>query len=116
MKVEFPDDFESAALQEALLNLYLRKYTIMAERHRKYGPGNIAASGVAGLIVRIRDKLARIEHTKEHYVDENYFDSWIDLSNYADIAVLYEQGSWPKSETRLGKCPSCNQVLNRALE
>jgi len=67
---------------------------VMVDRQRKYGPENIRVSGEIGLLVRIRDKLARLEHSEEDFDDESFEDALIDVRNYATIWVLLRRGQW----------------------
>jgi hypothetical protein len=74
---------------------------LLLSKHADYGPRNIAdAPGgpLNGLRVRMHDKLARINHLidsgarPEH---ESMRDSFIDLANYAMIALLVIDDEWP---------------------
>jgi len=73
---------------------------ILLKKHKDYGPLNIAlAPGGAlnGIRVRMYDKLARINHLLDHNAEPNYEsleDSFIDLANYAIIAILVQRGKW----------------------
>lgn len=73
-------------------------YEVMADRQLKYGPGNIARHGVQGVLVRLDDKLSRLSHTSADFEDERLKDAWIDIANYAIIALLWLDGKWPGSE------------------
>ena len=80
------------AMQEA--------FNIFKERQRKYGPGNIAAFGEVGCVVRATDKLARLRNLYVNGVggsvaDETAEDTWHDLANYALIGLLCHRGKWP---------------------
>jgi hypothetical protein len=74
---------------------------LLIRKHRDYGPKNIAQSPggpVNGLRVRMHDKLARINHLIDNDVDpenESLRDSFIDLANYAIIALMVLDGEWP---------------------
>ena len=98
-------------LERALLLLYVAKFLVMAARHRKYGPLNIAMSGRAGLLTRIRDKIARIENGELNAGDETYSDTLLDLANYADILHLWEGGDWPSSGHVAPICRGCGREL-----
>jgi len=75
---------------------------ILIKKQEDYGPHNIGqAPGGAlnGLIVRIHDKISRIKHLTESKVEpnnESLRDSYIDLANYALIALMVLDGTWPK--------------------
>jgi len=103
-------------LEEALLEFYQEKFAIMTQRHRKYGPGNIAASGFKGLVTRIKDKVARLEHGLGEMPDEPWQDTIIDLGNYADIMWLWENEKWPQAATQPGLvrpsfCEGCGREM-----
>jgi len=71
------------------------------EKQRDYGPGNIAAFGEIGVLVRANDKVARLinllwtrpSHDEEP-TNESIKDSWQDLSVYGVIARLVRKGKW----------------------
>jgi len=75
---------------------------ILLKKQADYGPHNIgrAPGGpLNGLIVRIHDKVSRILHLTKTEVDpqnESLRDSYIDLANYALIALMVLDGTWPK--------------------
>jgi hypothetical protein len=75
---------------------------ILIKKQADYGPHNIGrAPGGAlnGLIVRIHDKVSRILHLTSNNVDpqnESLRDSYIDLANYALIALMVLDSTWPK--------------------
>lgn len=74
---------------------------LLLSKHADYGPSNIAnAPGGAlnGLRVRMHDKQARINHLIEkggNPEHESLRDSFVDLANYAVIALLVIDGNWP---------------------
>jgi hypothetical protein len=83
--------------------IYKEAVELLLSKHKDYGPKNIAnAPGGAlnGLRVRMHDKTARINHlidnskykNPEH---ESLRDSFIDLMNYAAIALLVIDKKWP---------------------
>lgn len=92
--------------EQAVDEQLARMRDIMLDRHRKYGPNNITAGGIHGLITRIRDKLARIEQDHKNcpfmgecqthdLPDEARDDAWLDLANYSGpIALMVLAGIW----------------------
>ena len=76
---------------------------ILLSKHHDYGPTNIAnapGGSLNGLRVRIHDKTARINHLIDNakYKNpqhESLRDSFLDLMNYAAIALLVIDGHWP---------------------
>lgn len=109
--VEFPA-FQSgdSDLELALLTLYQEKFEIMVQRHRKYGPNNIAESGRVGILTRLRDKIARFLNQKDDAKDETMNDTLIDLANYGDILALWEWGKWPR-KPHTEACGECGRDL-----
>jgi hypothetical protein len=88
-----------------VLKVYNEARELLLSKHKDYGPKNIAnAPGGAlnGLRVRMHDKTARINHlidnskykNPEH---ESLRDSFIDLMNYAAIALLVIDKKWPNA-------------------
>lgn len=70
--------------------------TVMYERGRKYGPGNIAEFGELGVLVRLSDKLARLRNSKDDFSDESVADTWLDVVGYGLIGLMIQKGLWPK--------------------
>lgn len=87
-------------------NAYLQAGTdalcVFDERHAKYGPGNIAAFGLTGCVVRASDKIERLKRAvmldAGEFDDESVTDSLIDLANYALIGLACLRGEWPGTE------------------
>ena len=73
---------------------------LLLRKHADYGPTNISnAPGGAlnGLRVRIHDKVARINHLIDNDAEpenESLRDSFMDLANYAVIALMVLDGTW----------------------
>lgn len=86
---------------ESVQKIFSQSQALLLRKHADYGPGNIAdAPGGAlyGLQVRIHDKVARINHLLDKGVgpeNESLEDSFVDLANYALIAVLVLRKQWP---------------------
>lgn len=71
---------------------------LVLERHRKYGPRNIAGSpggAIAGIAVRLHDKVARLGHSQSDFGDESLADTLRDIVGYGLIALLCINGQWP---------------------
>lgn len=89
-------DFEDAVQQK-----FQQAKSVLLTKHKDYGPKNIALApggAINGLRVRMHDKMARINHLVESGVDpqnESLKDSFLDLANYAIIAMLVLDGEWP---------------------
>ncbi|MDI3298280.1 MAG: nucleotide modification associated domain-containing protein [Bacillota bacterium] len=84
--------------EEALDSVIADARAVMIDRQRKYGSGNISAFGEIGVLVRASDKLERLKHFHlgggADAPDESVDDTWIDLANYALIALLLRRGTW----------------------
>lgn len=76
-------------------------YALLIKKHKDYGPKNIAHSpggALNGLRVRMHDKMARINHlidSGKEPDNESLRDSFVDLANYAVIALMELDGDWP---------------------
>jgi hypothetical protein len=74
---------------------------VLISKQRDYGPYNISrAPGghLNGLRVRIFDKVSRINNlidTGATPENESLRDSFLDLANYAIIALMVLDGDWP---------------------
>lgn len=64
---------------------------LLIDKRQDYGSGNITKFGEFGVLVRASDKLERLinllEGDKEP-VNESIEDTWKDLRNYAQIALM----------------------------
>ena len=89
---------DSKYLDDILMELKIT----MVQKHQDYGPLNIArAPGgpMNGLLVRMHDKMARLEHLKFHRKTdtpnyESIEDTLKDLANYAIIGLMVQRGQW----------------------
>lgn len=79
---------------------------LLVSKQLDYGPYNISrAPGgpLNGLRVRIFDKVSRINNLIDTGVapeHESLRDSFIDLANYAIIAMMVIDGNWPEMESK----------------
>ena len=86
--------FESIAI-------YNQAWELLVKKQLDYGPKNIAnAPGgpLNGLLVRMHDKMARLNHliyeVKDTPQNESIEDSFVDLLNYSAIALMVLRGKW----------------------
>jgi len=83
---------------------YEQLHRVLVKKQNDYGPGNIAnAPGGAlnGLCVRIFDKVSRINNlidSGKEPENESLHDSFLDLANYAIIALMVLNDEWPNSQ------------------
>lgn len=69
--------------------------SLMVAKQTDYGHGNITAFGEIGVLVRCSDKLARLKNiltSGRVPSNETIEDSWMDLANYAKIALMLRKG------------------------
>jgi hypothetical protein len=106
---ELPDEVKSQMEQlsdmitfgRAAGRHYSHAQSVLESKQRDYGPKNISQSPggpLNGLRVRMWDKLARINHLVDNGAtpeNESLKDSFLDLANYAIIAMMVLDGDWP---------------------
>jgi hypothetical protein len=91
---------EQTSFEKAVSSKYIEAEKLLISKHKDYGPKNISGSpggALNGLRVRIHDKLARINNLYDSGVtpeNESLRDSFIDMANYAIIALLVLDGEW----------------------
>ena len=67
---------------------------ILVRKQHDYGHHNIARFGRAGLLVRMHDKVARLENLLEFLKspeNESVVDNFIDVIGYASIGIMWER-------------------------
>lgn len=87
-----PETFE-----DALDTILAEMRATMISKQADYGPGNIAAFGELGVLVRASDKLERLKHLitgNRTPNNESIDDAWLDLANYGIIAQMVRRGWW----------------------
>jgi hypothetical protein len=93
---------EQSPFEKAVSSKYIEAENLLLRKHKDYGPKNISGSpggAINGLRVRIHDKLARINNLYDSGVtpqNESLRDSFIDMANYAIIALLVLDDEWDK--------------------
>jgi len=93
-------NIKTTAAQE-YIRVALANALLMDRKQQDYGAGNIAKFGTFGIIVRLTDKFERLKNLfgqgrKRRAINESIEDTLRDISNYAIIALIVEQGRWPK--------------------
>ena len=92
---------------QVVRQIFQEQYALMVRKQQDYGPGNIAAFGELGVLVRLSDKFERLKHllvTQDDQgriiprandpANESIDDSYRDLLNYALIALMVRHGQW----------------------
>lgn len=72
-------------------------HTIVTKKQHDYGPENIARFGRTGLLVRMHDKIARLENLLESQrtpENESINDNIFDVIGYSCIAMMWEDGTF----------------------
>lgn len=91
----------SSDFEESVQQKFQHAKSVLLQKQKDYGPKNISeAPGgpLNGLRVRMHDKMARINHLVDSGAtpeNESLKDSFLDLANYAIIAMLVLDGEWP---------------------
>jgi hypothetical protein len=91
----------NGAFEESIQQKFQHAKSVLLQKHKDYGPKNIAQSPggpLNGLRVRMWDKFARINHLVDSGAtpeNESLKDSFLDMANYAIIAMLVLDGEWP---------------------
>lgn len=65
----------------------------LVKKQRDYGPENIARFGRKGLLVRLHDKVARLENLTARGAtpeNESIADTYLDIIGYAAIGIMWE--------------------------
>lgn len=66
---------------------------ILIKKQRDYGPENIARFGRKGLLVRLHDKVARLENLSARGTspeNEAVVDTYLDIIGYCAIGIMWE--------------------------
>ncbi len=88
--------------EQELQETFVEAFDLLVSKHNDYGPKNISNSPggpMNGLVVRMHDKMARIEnllYSGKTIKHESVRDSFIDMANYAVIALMVLDEKWPK--------------------
>lgn len=77
---------------------------LCVSKNKAYGDNNITKFGLKGVIIRMNDKIERLirlgyeqDITDEIIINEESLrDTLMDLSNYANIAIMIIDGEWKK--------------------
>jgi len=80
----------------AALVISIENVAVLDRKQRDYGSRNISEFGEMGILMRVWDKICRLKNLmgKETAMNESIDDSWLDMANYAIIAILVRRGIW----------------------
>jgi hypothetical protein len=84
------------AMGRAALVIAIENVATLDRKQRDYGSRNISEFGEFGILMRVWDKICRLKNLmgKENPKNESIDDSWLDMANYAVIAILVRRGIW----------------------
>ncbi len=88
-------------LETEIAMLLQKVFVTFKKKQASYGSGNIAEFGEQGVFIRMSDKMKRLkrlvwEMKSDPLDDETVEDTYIDLADYALIAILCRKGLWPE--------------------
>ena len=94
-----PDEASQADMRyvETLVRKLEEYVNLFYHKHRDYGPGNIAAFGEIGVVVRLSDKMERLKNLLKNGLDpnnESLRDTVLDILGYAAILLMVMDGDW----------------------
>lgn len=96
------EDSDILQFEEDAQKIYDELLAVLVKKQIDYGPLNIwnAPGGATnGLMVRMSDKLERLKNLIYKQItpnNESLEDSFVDIANYAIIALMVQRGVWAK--------------------
>lgn len=99
-------------------------HEILVKKQKDYGHGNITKFGRIGLIVRMQDKVARLENllakgvSDEEAENESVYDNVIDVMGYSAIGIMWERGEFTRnlSSAKVSHPESVGSHANRVVK
>jgi len=92
-------NLKTKAGREALI-VMIENLQLLDKKQQDYGAKNISDFGTLGVVIRMNDKFRRLQTLfatqKRKPRNESIRDSFRDIANYAEIALLLDSGKWPK--------------------
>lgn len=88
------NDDTPATYEEALELIADEIVELICDKHHDYGHENLKKHGEFGMVVRVSDKISRIENTLNSpaFVNESREDSWRDIVGYGFQALMLQRG------------------------
>ena len=86
-------ELEWALIAQEIFGVFKRK-------QKDYGPNNIGLFQDTGIMTRLTDKFMRLHalySSGDEPKNESIEDTWIDIADYAIIALMCRRGYWPKA-------------------
>ncbi|MBN1535930.1 MAG: hypothetical protein JW908_04300 [Anaerolineales bacterium] len=93
----------SVTIEKDMAALLVDLFETFKKKQACYGKGNIAKFGEIGTLVRAYDKIERLynlvfKKAENKLPEETINDTWLDLADYALIALLVRSGAWERIE------------------
>lgn len=89
MSIELSEKKETPVSKKTLV-------TTLCKKQHDYGPLNILRFGQRGLMIRLWDKISRLDNLEklgyDPSVQESQFDTMLDIAGYATIGIMFERG------------------------
>ncbi len=79
------------------LRVFCELVKVLDRKQQDYSSENINAFGEFGVLVRANDKICRLKNLITKSIgpkNESIEDTWMDLCNYALIAIMIRRGLW----------------------
>ena len=92
-----PEEGPPASFQQMMLTIANQATSLCISKQKDYGPKNISAFGLVGVLVRMNDKFERLKNltkTGKRPTNESIEDTLIDVANYAMIALAVHRNWW----------------------
>lgn len=93
----FPETYD------AFLEQQEEQFTLFCKKHKDYGPDNLVRDtvqeSIESILERTKDKLNRVHKLNREngqFENESLIDSLNDISNYANISIIFLKGHWGK--------------------
>ena len=91
----------SELIETEMAALLLTLFEVFKKKQASYGKGNISKFGERGVFIRMHDKMERLYNMvwygKDNPLnDETVDDTYMDLADYALIALLVRSGAWDR--------------------
>lgn len=88
--------FEMAAKEQTPIS-HKTLITTLCKKQHDYGPNNILRFGQQGVMIRVWDKISRLDNLTEQGYDpavenESTFDTLLDIAGYSSIGIMLARG------------------------
>lgn len=106
----------NSELEERIAAKLVQVHETFKKKQASYGPGNIAEFGERGVFIRMNDKMKRLKRLvwdgePNPLDDETIEDTFIDIADYAVIALVVRDGGWPTLEYE-HRCTECGKQID----